>query len=70
MIILVVAITLVIGFLLGRGSIKMTYAGEIVEERPEDGRTRFSLDISTPLDGLSKKKRVIFKIVPFQDTLL
>lgn len=69
-IVLAVAVTFVLAFFLGRGSIKLTYAGEIIEERPEDGRLRFSLDVSTPLDDLRKKKSVIFKVVPFQDTLL
>lgn len=72
MIILDIIIALVFGFLLGRGSIKLTYMGEIVEQRPEDGRVRYSLEIDTdvPLEDLPKKKRVIFKVVPYQDTLL
>jgi len=69
MIILAVIIALIVGFILGRGSIKLTYGGEIIEERPEDGKVRYSFEIATPLDDLPKKKRVIFKVVPFKGTL-
>lgn len=71
MIILAIIIALIIGFLLGRGSIKLTYLGEIVEQEPEDGRIRYSLEIDTkiPLEDLPKKKRVILKVVPYQSAL-
>lgn len=70
MTILLVIFTLIIGFLLGRASIKLTYAGELVQTQPEAGRIRYILDLSTDLYKLGEKKRIVLKVVPLQDTLL
>lgn len=74
MIILAIIIALAIGFILGRGSVKFTYGGNIVmsKREAEEGTTitTFSLEIATPVDELDRKKHVIFKVVSFQDSLL
>lgn len=70
MLLVVIVVAFVIGIAIGRASIKLTYMGEMIEERPENGRIRYALDISAPLDDLSSKKRVVLKVVPYQDTLL
>lgn len=65
-----VAVTFVLAFFLGRGSVKLTYGGKIVTEVTEAGTTRYSLEIATDIDKLKDKRQVIFKVVPPQDALL
>lgn len=63
------AIAFIIGFGVGRGSIKITQGGRINVEVTEAGTKRFSLEVDADLDDLQNKKYVIFKVVPPQDAL-
>lgn len=72
MIIIAILIALVVEFVIGRGSYKITQGGKITyTQREVDGHTvtKYALEVDTDVDDIPNKKHIIFKVEPAQVAL-
>lgn len=69
MIVIAIILAVIVGFFVGRYTVKFTYGGDLLVARTEEGKIQFMLEVATDVDTLDQKKAVIFKVVQKQEAL-